>query len=153
MGVNSSRVRYTLDAADAVTLRDIADGAETSTATEAAISLSELDQAYWQDGKEIPHGVIAVQVLVTALSYTGDEVYTLDLLVDDASGMNDTPKSVATQVITAVGAYTLYVDSKNIPLIDSDSSGTDKWMAIKATMSGSSKSLTYGAWIAKSLRG
>lgn len=152
MGVNQSRVRAIYDADAAVLLRDVADGAETSTATETAVSLNELDTAFWQDGNEIPYGLIEVGVHITAIDRTtGDETYTFDLIVDDTSNMSDTPKVVASLTgITTAGFYTMYVDSKNIPLIDSDTSGTDKWIAIKATLGGTTPSVTYGAWMAKS---
>jgi hypothetical protein len=152
MGVNQSRVRAIYDADAAVLLRDVADGAETSTATETAVSLNELDTAFWQDGNEIPYGLIEVGVHITAIDRTtGDETYTFDLIVDDTSNMSDTPKVVASLTgITTAGFYTMYVDSKNIPLIDSDTSGTDKWIAIKATLGGTTPSVTYGAWMSKS---
>jgi hypothetical protein len=156
MGVNASRVKYLMDTEDAVTLRDIADGAETATATETAISLNELDTAEWDDGKVIPYGIIAVQIYVTAcVSNDGDETYTLSLLVDDDSAMGDSPVTVWSQAVARgfTGAITAHVDAKNIPLLDTDSSGSDKWMAIRATLGGTTPSITYGAWIAKSLKG
>lgn len=152
MGVNASKARWQFDAATAVTLRSVSDGAETSTATETAISLSELDGAYWQDGNEIPHGLFVVSVNVTARdATTGDETYVLSLLVDDVSGMNDSPVTIASYTIPATGLYTFVVDSKTIPGLDSDTSGTDKWLAVRATLGGTTPSITYGAWIAKSL--
>lgn len=154
MGVNSTRVKYLMDTAAAVTLRDYDDGAETSTATETAVSLSELDGAYWQDGKEIPNGTIAVQVFITACDFTtGDETYVLDLLVDDTSDMSNTPVSVAKVTVPGgtTGPIVMLVDAKSIPTLDTDSSGADKWIAIKATLGGTSPSITYGAWMAKDL--
>ena len=152
MGVNASRVRFQLDVADAVTLRDIADGAEAVTATEASVSLDELRSAYWHD-KEIPHGMIAVQVHVTALEDGSDETYKLELLVDDVAAMNNNPVAVATLPITATGMYTMMVDSKSIPGLDPDVDGTGKYLAIKATLTASegSPSITYGAWLARSV--
>jgi hypothetical protein len=152
MGVNSSKVRFTLDAAAAVTLRNIADGAETATATETAVPLNELDTAYWQDGNEVPYGVFGIQVNVTTLDKTtGDETYVLSLLVDDTSGLSDAPVTIASFTIPAVGAYVFYVDSKTISKLDPDTSGTDKWLAIRATLGGTTPSITYGAFIAKTL--
>lgn len=155
MGINASKVKVQFDGAAAVTLRDVADGAETATATEAAISLSELDDAYWQDG-DIPHGVFEVVVHVTAISTVdSDNTYQLDLVVDDTSNMSDTPRVVASLPLATrqTGVYYMYVDSRNIPKLDTDSSGSDKWMAIKATLAGTSKSITYGAWISRSIKG
>jgi hypothetical protein len=156
MGVNASRVKYLMDTDSAVVLRNASDGAETATATETAVSLNELDTAEWDDGKVIPHGIIAVQIYVTANdSTTGDETVTLSLLVDDTSDLSNTPVTVWSQALPVgfTGAITAHVDAKNIPLVDTDSSGTDKWIAIKATLAGTTPSVTYGAWIAKSIKG
>lgn len=149
MGITSSRVNEIIDLDDAVTLRDATDGAETATATETAVSLQELDSAYWHNG-EIPHGVFKVVFHVTAVDRTtGDETYTLSLVVDDTADMSDTPATVAALAITAAGVYTMFVDSKNIPQVNADSSGADKWIAAKATLAGTTPSITYGAWIAR----
>jgi hypothetical protein len=152
MSVNASRVSTQFDTADAVTLRDLTDGAETATATEAAISLSELDEAYWH-ANEIPHGVMEIGIIVTALDRgTGDETYVLSLQVDDTANHADTPITVHSITVGAVGFYRLFLDSKSIPTLDSDSSGTDKWLAIKVTLAGTTPSITYGAWIARARR-
>jgi hypothetical protein len=155
MGVNASRVKYLQDSDSAVVLRNVADGAETATATETGISLNELDTAEWDDGKVIPYGVIAVQIYVTANdNTTGDETVTLALLVDDVAAMSDTPVVVWQQLLPVgfTGAITAYVDAKTIPLVDTDSSGSDKFLAIRATLAGTTPSVTYGAWIAKSTK-
>lgn len=150
MTVTSSRVRALLDTDASVTLRNVTDGAETSTATETAVSLNELDNAFWDDGNQIPYGTFTVAIHVTAIDRTtGDETYTLALLVDDTSNLSDSPVTVASISISQVGYYTLVVDSKNIPLLDPDTSGTDKWLAIRATLGGTTPSITYGAWLAK----
>lgn len=151
MAVNASKVNMQYDVDAAVILRDIADGAETSTATETAVSLSELDTAYWH-GNEIPHGVFEIGVHVSALNLSTN-TYAISLLVDDASGLNDSPVTIASYNITAVGFYKFLVDSKSLPGLDSDSSGTDKWIGIRVTIAGvaDSPSITYGAWIGKSI--
>jgi hypothetical protein len=148
----ASKVKAMYDAASTAVLRNASDGAETSTATETAVALNILDAAYWQSGNKIvPHGVLEVTIHVTALdATTGDETYTLALLVDDASAMNDTPLAVWTQAITATGVYTALIDSDNIAKIIADKSGTDLWMAIRATLGGTTPSITYGAWISAS---
>lgn len=154
MAATASRVSSILDTEASVTLRNIADGAETSTAIETSISLSELDLAYWHAG-EIPHGVFEVAVHITALDNgTGDETYVLDLIVDDVSAMNDTPRVVSSVPLAAkqTGFYKIFVDSKNIPLADTDGSGTDKFLAIRATLGGTTPSITYGAWISRQRR-
>lgn len=151
MAVNASRNRFLLDVDAGVMLRDIDDGAETSTATEAAVSLGELDEAYWHSN-EIPHGCFAISVNVTALDTADtDETYVISLQVDDTAAHSDTPVTIAAYTITQTGVYTFVVDSKSIPGLDADSSGTDKWLAVKATLGGTTPSITYGAHIAKSI--
>ena len=150
MTVTASRVRALIDTDASVTLRNVADGAETATATETAISLNELDNAFWDDGNQIPYGTFTVAVHVTALDKTdGNETYVLSLLVDDTSNLSDSPVTIASMTIVSTGYYTFVVDSKNIPLLDPDTSGTDKWLAIGATLGGTTPSITYGAWLAK----
>lgn len=148
----ASRVNAMLDAAAIVTLRNLADGTETATAIETAVSLNELDTAYWHNG-EIPHGIFEVNVHVTTLdNTTGDETYVLDIIVDDVSTMNDNPRVVASLPLATkqVGFYKLLVHSKNIPLLDTDTSGSDKFIAIRATLGGTTPIIAYGAWIGRS---
>lgn len=152
MGANASKVKNLIDTADAAVLRDVADGAETSTAIETSIALNELDSAYWHGG-EIPNGILQVMIHVTAIDgTTGDETYTLALIVDDVAAMNDSPVAVWSQAIADdfTGVLYAYVDSKNIPALDTDSSGTEKYIAIRATLAGTTPSITYGAYIVKS---
>lgn len=155
MGINPTKVSAMFDAAADVLLRNGSDGAETATATETAVSLHELDTAYWHDG-EIPYGVFEVAVSVSAIdNTTGDETYTIDIVVDDTSNMSDTPRVVASLplVTKQTGFYRMFVDSKNIPKLDTDTSGTDKWLAIKATLGGTTPSITYSAWMSRVVRG
>lgn len=151
MAANASKVRAQFDTAAGVTLRDITDGAEVATATETAVSLAELDGAYWHGG-EIPHGMLKVEVNVTAINLSTN-TYVLSLHTDDAVGLDDSPVEVASYVITTVGHYVFVVDSKTIPGIDSDTSGTDKWMGVRMTIAGTpdSPSVTYGAWISRNV--
>lgn len=151
MAVNASKVKSLHDADASVVLRNIADGAETSTATEPPISLKELDEAYWHGG-EIPHGVFEIALQITACdATTGDETYVLTLQVDDDAAHGDTPVTIASYTIPrgTTGVLYWYVDSKSIPTLDSDTSGTDKWLAVKATLGGTTPLLTYGAAITK----
>lgn len=148
MGANASAVKAGFDTLAAVTLRNATDGAETATATETAIDLGLLTAAYWQDDT-VPHGVIRVGVHVTAIDRTtGDETYTLTLQVDDVLAQNNTPDTVCTLAITATGYYEMIVDSKTIDAIVTDYSSEALYMAIKATLAGTTPSITYGAWIA-----
>jgi hypothetical protein len=152
MGVKASRGKYTVDKDASVVLRDIADGAEVATATEAAVSLKQLVSASWHN-KEIPHGDFVVAVDVSAGTFGGGHSYVLSLQVDDVEAQNDSPVTVASYTIPAVGAYNFVLDSKVIEALDPDNSSPGKWLAIKLTASGDTPSLTYGAFIAKSIRG
>jgi hypothetical protein len=152
MGANASRVKYHVDVADAVVLRDVADGAEApsgSSIYEAAVSLNELRTAYWHD-KEIPHGVFAVEIEVTAVTLSTN-VYTMHLRVDDVEAQNNSPVIIQSIPIKGTGVYHMYVDSKDIPNFDSDVDGTGKWLAIGVQESGTpaSPSITYGARMVK----
>lgn len=156
MAVRSSRAKFLTDTASSVVLRNVSDGAETATATETAVALGELDTAWWHDGKDIPGGVFEVNINVTAADVTtGDETYQFDLMVDDAAALNDTPRSIGTLAFAAgvlvAGVYRMYVASDQIKYIDTDSSGTEKYIGIKATLGGTTPSVTYGASIGKVL--
>jgi hypothetical protein len=152
--VSASKVRGIPDYAPAVVLRNVADGAETSTQTETAVSLNELRTAYWHN-KEIPHGSFEVFVHVTARQAGGTTPvngYTFSLLVDDTANMSDSPVTIASFVVPSTGVYRLVVDSKSIPVLDPDVSGAGKWIAARMTIAGNgSPSITYGAWIGKVL--
>jgi hypothetical protein len=153
MAVNASKVKSILDVADAVTLRDITDGAETATATETAVSLNELRDAYWH-GREIPAGKIVVGVHISALNLSTN-TYVLALMVDDVLAMNNSPVAVASMPVVAAGYYEFVVDAATIAAIDTDDTDdAGRFMAIRCTVAGvaDSPSITYGAWIAKSLR-
>jgi hypothetical protein len=152
MGVNASRVKYMVDAAAAVVLRDIADGAEApsgSSIWEAAKSLNELREAYWHD-KEIPNGVFAIEIEVTAVTLSTNS-YKIGLRVDDVEAQNNNPVVIQEIPIKGVGVYHMYVDSKDIPNFDPDSDGTGKWIAVGVTENGTpaSPSITYGARMVK----
>ena len=152
MAANASKVRTQMDTAAGVTLRDITDGAETSTALETGVSLAELDAAYWHGG-EIPHGVFLVTIHVSAIDQTSDETYVLNILVDDVSTLDDTPTTIASYTLTDLdaGVFVMAIDSKTIPLLDTESSGSDKFIGIQAVLAGTTPSITYGAWIGRNV--
>jgi len=150
MSVNPSRAKSLPDVATSVVLRNLSDGAETSTSTEASVALGELDTAFWHDGNDVPGGVYEVSINVSAVDVTsGDEAYTFELLVDDAAAMNDTPQAVGSLVFAAgkcrPGSYRMFIAAGAIKVHDDDSSGSEKYLAIKATLGGTSPSVTYGA--------
>lgn len=152
MGVNPSRVRMQQDKAASVTLRNVSDGAETATATETAVPLGLLKGAYWQDGHELPGGVFEIGVDVTAAAVGTAATYTFSIVGDDTSDLSDSPVTIFS-VLLPVKAdfYRFVLDSKTIMELDTDQSGSDYWIAARITLGGSGGSITYGAWIGKSL--
>lgn len=153
MAVKASRVAAVFDADASVTLRSSTAGAITSTATETAISMHEIRGAYWQDGDEIPYGVFDVWVDVTSFDHTtGDETYTLALVIDDTSGLSDSPVTLFSVLLpAAVGVYRFCLDSKTIALLNPDHSGTDQWLAVRMTLAGTTPSINYSAWLGRNL--
>ena len=152
MGVNASRVRMQQDKAASVTLRNAADGAETATATETAVSLNLLKGAYWQDGHEIPHGVFEIGVDVQSADAGTGATYDFSIVGDDTANLSDTPVThFSVRLPVAAGFYRFAVDSKTLMGVDTDQSGSDYWIAAKMTLGGSGGSIVYGAWIGKSL--
>lgn len=149
MGANASAVKAGFDKSALVTLRNVTDGTETSTATETAIDLGLLTAAYWQDDT-VPHGTFKVVFHVTSLdTTTGDETYTLSLQVDDVLAHNNTPNTIWSQAITSTGVYEAIIDSKTIDLLVTDYSSEALYIAAKATLGGTTPIIAYGAWIAE----
>lgn len=153
MAVKASRVAAVFDADASVLLRAFTAGAITSTATETAVPLHELKGAYWQDGDEIPHGVFDVWVDVQSFDHTtGDETYTFALVVDDTSGLSDSPVVLFSVLLpAAVQVYRFCLDSKTIALLNPDHSGTDQWLAARMTLAGTTPSISYAAWIGRNI--
>lgn len=149
MGVNSTRVQSAPDYDAAVVLRAGTEAALVATTIGTPVDLKQLDQAYW-DGEEIPHGKFVIEIEVTALTIAGTNAYSIDAMVDDVVGMNDTPVQVNSIPVAALGVYRMVVDSKMIEKVDPDNTGTSKWLATRATMAGNSvPSIQYRARITK----
>lgn len=156
MGANASRVQALIDTASAVTLKAV--GTVVATTAETAKSLSELNTAYWSNF-EIPHGkFVVVFDIVASDRADSDETYVLSLLVDDVVAMNDSPVTIDTFTLVPpsatvgfVGVIERIISSKAIPSLDKDHSSVGKFIQVKATLGGTSPSLTYACWIAKSL--
>lgn len=123
----------------ALMLRDIADGAETSTANETAISF---------DCRKI--GEFKAIINITAVDgTTGDETYAFDISVSDLVGGTFT--KVATlpalvgQNLTAPLVLEIPLSGPGCEQLDADSD----WIRIGCTLAGTSPSITYGAFLTK----
>lgn len=114
-------------------LRNSADGAETSTAAEAAIELDVL-------------AIQAFKCLINVISVdntTGDETYTFDVQVATTSG--GTYYTVGSFVFAAgtcaTGEYEIPLSGQNIY----EHLSTAAYIRIKATLGGTTPSVNYGA--------
>lgn len=151
--IKASAVKYGFDVDSGVTLRDIDDGAETSTALETPVNLKLLDAAYWQENV-LPWNTLMCVVHITACDDAdGDETYSLTFEVDDTTDLSDTPTVVATLAIPrgTTGVFYVPIDARTIEGLVSDWSGNIAYLGVRATLGGMSPSITYGAWIAKSV--
>lgn len=152
--IKASAVKYGFDVEPSVTLRDIADGAETSTALETPINLNLLDDAYWQENT-LPYNTLMVVVHVTEAVVGTAATYDLTLEVDDTTDLSDTPTVIASLTIpSGIASGTVFylpVDARTIEALESDYSGNLLYMGARMTLGGSGGSITYGAWIAKNI--
>jgi hypothetical protein len=158
MGANASRCQNQLDTAAAVTLK--AKGLITTTTAETAISLSELNKAWWSNF-EIPHGKFVVNFNVSAGLFNGDagwddETYVATLKVDEVVALNDDVATIDTFTILGRGSYSRVIDSKDIPNLNSTAAhdggaAQDKFIGVTMTLAGGEPTITYACWISKSL--
>lgn len=138
----SSKNRREFDAAASATLRDIADGAETADAAEAGIALNTLTDAYW-DNDEIPNGVIAIIVNVSAADYSDtDEVYDLYFEADTSSAFSSAVEVARLKSIKATGSYEVTVSSALIEKLEAGATH----LRVRLDVTGTSPSITYGAY-------
>lgn len=142
-----SKVKYAFDGDPSVTLRSATDGAETATASETGIALNALTAAYW-DGNEIPEESMTAVVTVDALdSGDADETYVLTLEVDSVLAFSDSPVTVASLTVSSTGVYSMNIDADTIKALD----GNAAFIRIKATLGGTTPSITYGSWLVKTI--
>lgn len=139
----NSKVTREFDAASAVTLRNIVDGAETADAAEAAVALNTLKDAYW-DGNEVPNGKVVISVNVTALDLaSADEVYDLYFEVDTASGFASAVEVARIKSILTTGYYEVVVSSTLIEKLEVGATH----IRARLDVTGTTPSFTYGAWM------
>lgn len=147
MPIMNSKVLEEYDAGAATLLRNIADGAETGEDTdyETGVALNTLTGAYW-DNDEVPNGLVAVSIYVSALDRTtGDETYTFVVEVDtsDAFGSAVEVARIGPTGLTAAGYYRVIVDSKMIEALEPGATH----IRIGVVKTGTTPSVTYGAWM------
>lgn len=114
-------------------LRNIADGAETSTAAETGITFAARMAG---DFKAI--------VYVSALDETtGDETYSVAIETDSVAAFTGSPVTIATTTITAPGVYEIPLSAGQIAGLDADAAA----IRCKATLAGTTPSITYGCYL------
>lgn len=119
-------------------LRNIGNGAETATAAESAFAF---------DADRFNRPFVAVANVSALDRTTGDETYVLSIEADTSSGFAS-PVAVATlPAITTVGRYEIPLSGS---LIEQHEPGATH-IRIKATLGGTTPSVTYGAWLSPAL--
>lgn len=147
MAIMASKVKEEFDAAAQVTLRNITDGAETGVDTdvETGVALNTLVNAYW-DNSEVPNGIVAVSVFVSALDRgDADETYIFIVEVDTSISFGSAVEvaRLGPTGLTATGYYRMLVDSQMISKLEPGATH----IRIKCTKTGTTPSVTYGAWM------
>jgi hypothetical protein len=139
----AGKVTREFDAAAAITLRDIEDGAETADASEAGVLLNLLTDAYW-DNDEQPNGIITVNVHVSAMDETtGDEVYDIYFEVDTASNFPSAIEVARLKAVPAAGYYQVAIPSQLIEALEAGATH----LRARLDVTGTTPSITYGAWM------
>lgn len=126
--------KYAFDAE--LELRDLADGAEISSADEAGVALDVRGA-----------GDFKVVFNVTALD-TGDadETYSLVVDVDSLAAFSDSPVEVADITVSAVGTYEIPLSGDYIASLDADAAA----IRVGAVLGGTTPSIAYGAFVVPS---
>lgn len=114
-------------------LRNVADGAETSTVAETGVAL---DVRAAGDFKAI--------FFVTALD-TGDadETYVLSVDTDSVAAFSDDPVEVGRVTVTGTGVFEIPLSGAQIEKLDPNAAA----IRAKATLGGTTPSITYGAYL------
>lgn len=145
----SGKVRAEFDAAAAVTLRDLADGAEggADTDAETGVALNKLSGAYWDNG-EIPNGLVKFNYVVQDVEFGAGETYTMILEVcEDAAGTGavEIDRFVVPAGVGDEGDayFERYVSSDFMKAVLS----TGDFVRVKCTKTGAGADITYGCWM------
>lgn len=139
----SSKVTREFDAAAAVTLRDIDDGAETADIAEAGVPLNLLTDAYW-DNDEQADGKIVISVHVSSADFTTlDEVYDLYVEVDTAVGFPSAKEVARLKSIPGANYYELVVPTRLVEVLEPGATH----IRLRLDVAGTTPIITYGAWM------
>ena len=126
--------KYTFDSE--LELRDLADGAETSSADEAGVALDVRGA-----------GDFKVVLQVTALDVADtDETYSLVVDVDSLAAFSDSPVEVADITVTAVGTYEIPLSGDYIASLDPNAAA----IRVGVVIGGTTPSITYGSYVVPS---
>lgn len=118
----------------ALVLRSISDGAETSTAAEAAVAF-DADK----------FGAFTAVIHVTAVDRTtGNETCVFSIEADTASAFGSAVTVATLPAITATGTYEIPLSGR---LIEQHEPGATH-LRIVATLAGTTPSISYGAYLA-----
>jgi hypothetical protein len=115
-------------------LRNVADGAETATASEAGVAFAARMAG---DFKAI------VYVSDVTLGGSPANTYLLTVETDSLSAFSDSPVEVGRVTVTGKGVYEIPLSGAAVEQRDPDAAA----IRVTATLAGSSKSITYGAYL------
>jgi hypothetical protein len=139
----ASKVTREFDAAAAITLRAITDGAETADGAEAGVPLNLLTDAYW-DNDEQPNGIVMINVHVSAADFgNADEVYDIYFEVDTAEGFASAKEVARLKAVPGVGYYQVPVSRQLIEAVEAGATH----IRARLDVTGTTPSITYGAWM------
>lgn len=140
-----SVVRHEVDAEAKVVLRAASEGAETTTAAEAAVPLNTLQTAYWHN-KEVPQQTFAAIFRVTAGNFGGSRTYELQLQVDtDQAFAGGDSEVVASLPVNATGYYVINLDGPTIKKILDGAAFLRSAVVISTD---GAETIDYEAWLA-----
>ena len=137
LGENLNRAHRTFD--KALELRNVADGAETATANETAISF---------EARKLKEYV--AELFITACDgSSGDETYVFDISVSDLQAGTFTKVAQVPWTRGTTGKLTIPLSGDIAQQLDNDSD----WIRVGCTLAGTTPSITYGAYLAPGFGG
>lgn len=136
MTIKSSAVRFNIDAANL--LRTESEGAITAAAASGSKSLGALTARGYEGEIGAPLD-FSVVVFVTALAKEDDEAYRLDVEVASDEAFSDA-EVIGSVALTEVGHKVIDIAKENL--------GSNEFIRVKVTPSGTAPSIDYWAQLA-----